>query len=439
MRDEKVKIGLFYHSIPVFITRVAIINLLIFLSLLLYISGNSPNFFLFLLSVFIIIEVFVKFSLEVVRPSASLNDNPQDIFDAFTKEALIAVFKKDNTPAFLTAVNKLKQTKFLLDKAVISEKEITALDVPTNELADKAAEITRRLKGKYITSTDLLTSYLVLTEATTKLLFNKKLKEEDIININHWARIIFEEEEPKEFKPRYAGVGIGELLVWGWTPETMKYTRDHTYSSIKRKTMVDGRESEPREDEAAGDGAEDHRHVPHDHVEGHRRGEPGTRDDGRDHGRAGGEVQARDARPPRGGDVEQRHRRFTEEAPDEQRRHADHEPGLREHEQESSVEVVDDRRPAEGAEREEHELHEPEEPERRGPAELERLDEDGEPDGAHRQTGRQHREPEQTEVAGVAQGADADRQGLNRRRGATGCGTEALCRARSGEPLPFGV
>ncbi|KKQ75558.1 MAG: ATPase AAA-2 domain protein [Candidatus Woesebacteria bacterium GW2011_GWB1_38_5b] len=244
MRDVKIRIMLFYHSIPVFIVRVAVINVLILLSLFMYISGNSPNFFLFLLSVFIIIEVFVKFSLEVVRPSASLNDNPQDIFDAFTKEALIAVFKKDNTPAFLTAVNKLKQTKFLLDKAVISENEIVSLDVPTKELTDKAAEIAKKLKGKYITSTDLLTSYLVLTEATTKLLFNKKLKEEDIINIDHWARIIFEEEEPRQFKPRYAGVGIGELLVWGWTPETMKYTRDHTYSNIKRKTMVDGRETE---------------------------------------------------------------------------------------------------------------------------------------------------------------------------------------------------
>ncbi|MEK7120908.1 MAG: hypothetical protein AAB840_02350, partial [Patescibacteria group bacterium] len=111
-------------------------------------------------------------------------------------------------------------------------------------LITKALALAKKVNGKYITTTDLFSAYLLLTENETKLLFANKLKEEDIISINKWARIIFEEEEIRERKARFVGIGFAETLVWGWTPETRNYTKDLTFTSIKRKAFVEGRESE---------------------------------------------------------------------------------------------------------------------------------------------------------------------------------------------------
>ena len=94
---------------------------------------------------------------------------------------------------------------------------------------------------------DIFTAYLLLTENQTKLLFSNKLKETDILNINHWTKITFDEENLKPKKVRFVGIGIGETLVWGWTPEARNYTKDLTFSSIRKKGFIEGREKEYEE------------------------------------------------------------------------------------------------------------------------------------------------------------------------------------------------
>ncbi len=196
------------------------------------------------MSFLLILEIFVRFSLGRINPLATISETHVNIFDSFTKQALECVFYKKNTSHFLKFILQFPQTKFFIQKAAIELNEILTISLSPEELSNKAFEIAKRQNAKYVVVSDIFTAYLLLTEKRTGLLFIKKLKEEDVLNIDFWARIIFEEEKSLEIKARYVGIGFGESLVFGWTPETKNFTRDLTFSSIKKKALIEGREKE---------------------------------------------------------------------------------------------------------------------------------------------------------------------------------------------------
>ncbi len=244
MRKEKVRVTLFYGSMPATLLKFLLFNGVLVLTFYQLAIGIFPRITLFLLSISLIIHIFIKYELEKINPVAKVLGNTADVYRSFTKEALESFLFKKNAKDFIKFVLKFPQAKFIIQKAVIGVKDITNASINPNELADKAFEIAKKLNGQYVTTGDLLTAYLILTEKDTKALFDKKLKEEDILNINNWARVICDEEDKKERKARFVGIGFGETLVWGWTPETQKYTKDLTFSSIRKKALIEGREKE---------------------------------------------------------------------------------------------------------------------------------------------------------------------------------------------------
>lgn len=247
MRNEKVRITLIYTSLPCVALRILTFSILSGAVIFQLYFGIFPKFPLFLLSVFLIIEIFVLFGLEHIFPRISIKDNTGDVFDSFTKEALESSLFKVDTRHFIETLIKFPQSKFFLAKAEIPQKDLEIVEIDQMDLIYKAVEITKKTNENYITTTDLLAAYLILSDSETKILFDRNLDEQDVLNIVEWAKIIFDEENPKEARARFVGIGIGETLVWGWTPETKKYTRDHTFSSIKRRSMIEGREKEYEE------------------------------------------------------------------------------------------------------------------------------------------------------------------------------------------------
>ena len=244
MRNQKVKFTLIFNSLIPFVLRIILFNLLLIWLFYDIFSHRFPQFPLFFLSVFLILEIFVKYEIERIAPSVTIDKNPKDLLDSFTKPALLVLLYKKKPSDFLKHILMLPSSKFILQKAVIDKKAVLASEVDENELIKKAYEIAKRLNGKFVTTSDLLSAYLVITESKTKLLFTAKLKEEDIINIGAWSRVVLDEENPKETKARFSGIGMGEALVWGWTPETKKYTSILTYDHIKIKALITGREKE---------------------------------------------------------------------------------------------------------------------------------------------------------------------------------------------------
>lgn len=251
MKQEQIRITLIHSSIAFLIVRVAIINLLFILVAILLVSGSNPKIPLFFLSIFLIIEIFIKYGIGKISPSVYVTENTGDLpagkagkYESFTKEALLSVLHKKKTSDFLNYVLKFPQAQFILKKSAIERKELIEKELNLADLANSAFELARKQKGKYVTSADLITAYLFSTEPETKLLFNKELKEQDLLNISDWARVTIHEEEPLPRRARFVGIGFGETLIYGWTPETKKYTKDHTFLHVKKKPLIEGREKE---------------------------------------------------------------------------------------------------------------------------------------------------------------------------------------------------
>lgn len=197
----------------------------------------------------IMIDIYISFKVAKIVPKLTVfNANDQNLTDAFTFKALCMFLRYATTSSSIKGLLHEEQIKFLLIKADINKKEISLTDISKDDLLKKAFEIAKNLQGKQITTVDLVTAYLLLTEQTTKLLFNKKLKEEDILNIAYWTRNDFpDEENPKPRRVHFWGEGIGEDWVFGWTPEARKYVLDLTDQAVTQNPVLVGRNKEYQE------------------------------------------------------------------------------------------------------------------------------------------------------------------------------------------------
>ncbi len=245
--NGRISISLIYDSLGSVLIRFVSINGILIMIAYEVLAGNFPRIPLFLLSILTIMHIFVRYEIENILPEKKVSGNLTDTLQCFTKEALMAVLFKKNGFSIINYLKKQTQIKFYLEKAAIDPKNIKVVEFPKHDLYVKALEVAKSQNSNYVTSIDLFTAYLLFTENETKLLFSNKLKEADILSINHWTKITFNEEELKTRRARFVGIGIGETLVWGWTPETKNYTKDLTFSNIHKKGFIEGREKEYKE------------------------------------------------------------------------------------------------------------------------------------------------------------------------------------------------
>ncbi|MBI2028099.1 MAG: ATP-dependent Clp protease ATP-binding subunit [Candidatus Levybacteria bacterium] len=255
---EYARIYHFYNLLLVRIIRLFVFIFLILFSIIqiatLYaisilfepINILSQNIPLFFLSIFLMFEIFLRFKIARASPPLSLKDNQtKKIFDSFTLEALSIFVTSKSTKNIIKSLLNKSQVKFILQKGDFEEKDIKPLEIPKESLAKYAFETAKNLNGKFVTTMDLITSYLLLTEYQTNLLFNKKLKKEELVNILFWARNSFKsEEEIKPIRFEFWGEGIGESWVYGWTVETQKYMVDIASEALAKKPLLIGREQE---------------------------------------------------------------------------------------------------------------------------------------------------------------------------------------------------
>lgn len=227
--NDFVKYIIFYTS-PI----IKALRLFVFLGLLAwgvytFTLGEFPKFPLFFLSLFVMQEIFFFGKINVVRPKSTLGVSSQALLPF---ELLL----------------QYPQVAFMLQKAGIAKKEIQEVSIEKEALLQKAAEVAKHVGGMLITTMDIFAAYLLLTEAQTKLLFSKELKEEDVLALLVWARLIFPYEEvPKKHRVSFHEEGIGDAITTGWTPETQKYTTYFTQKVTREKPFVIDRVTEYKE------------------------------------------------------------------------------------------------------------------------------------------------------------------------------------------------
>lgn len=227
-----------FNNSLVKILRISTFFILLILALLGIVNNFYPNVPLFLLLIQIMVEVFFEFKVSRLVPEVEASNNDSDPTNSFTIQAYGFFNSYSNTPDLIKGLLSLPQIAFVLAKTDSTQKDILLLELDKKLIADKAIALTKELNGKYVTTMDLFVSYLLLTEEKTKFLFNEKLKEDDIKNILVWVKNTFTaEENPKKADVTFAGEGVAEDWVYGWTIETSKYMLDLSKQFLSEKEL----------------------------------------------------------------------------------------------------------------------------------------------------------------------------------------------------------
>lgn len=233
-----------YNSISLKLLRLFLF--LLFLTLLIFTILNHvyPNLSIIPFSLFLIFEIYFRYKISKLMPKIDVLQNNGDIYDSFSLEALSTYDSFKNSANLIKHLLGYSQIQFLVYKCAASLEDVPIIDIDKNSIAVNAFNIAKRLSGKHVTTMDLFVSYLLLVEPATQFLFNKKLKQQDLENILLWASNIYPHEElSKSPQVSFAGEGIAEDWVYGWTIETQKYMLDLTKQFLKNGIPI-GRQNE---------------------------------------------------------------------------------------------------------------------------------------------------------------------------------------------------
>ncbi len=230
----------------IFIWLISLIYLSLSFKFSLTTASKTPIFFL---SVLLMWEIFYFFKVSRTLPPLLVKDNDKkNIYDSFTLEVLNVFLSFSNAINIIKILLHKPQIKFILRKGDIPEKNISVIEVSKEALANLAFDNCKNMKGKYVTTMDVFVAYLLLTEDRTKVLFNRALKKEELMNILYWAKNTYPyEENNSSYIIKFWGEGVGESWVTGWTLETSKHMSDTTKESLLKKPLLLGREDEYKE------------------------------------------------------------------------------------------------------------------------------------------------------------------------------------------------
>ncbi len=244
-----------YAKIHYFYTRAITrtIRLFVFSILALFVyqgveSAGISKIVVFLFNVFVMNEVFFRYKIGRIMPEMKLeNNNGKDIYKSFTLQAMSPFVTEGNLEGVISKILEKPKIKKIMQKINLTEEELVFPEIDKQTLAKSAYDAAVTFGAKYVTTVDVFAAYFFLIERDNKLLFAKQLKLDDLINILHFIRVKYpDEEDPKKRRISMSGSGMGEALVTGWTPETKNYTNNFTSTALKERPSLKGREGEFR-------------------------------------------------------------------------------------------------------------------------------------------------------------------------------------------------
>jgi len=240
-----------YASIPLMLSRIAVAIFLIF-SILISSQDGNIRVFRLLTALIIIVSVFeIYFFLKITKekPLSLTEGASNNLADSFSLE-LARLFLKTENPDYLVnllrGLFKNKKTLYVLERAditleeihnIVQNQEIISKRLDLQETVNFARSWALKEKRVFIDKLDILLALISQTPKLGQIIFEKGLKEADLLNIVFWTRKELEKdyqffwEKPVET----LGPGIAEFWAGGWTVETEKYAVDITKELQKNK------------------------------------------------------------------------------------------------------------------------------------------------------------------------------------------------------------
>lgn len=221
------KFNFYYTSSTLILLRLFLFVVLALGAAFLLTNKIFPNPCLLLFGLLLLLEIFFRYKVAKATPKTEVIANIAEPLDSFSLELLGILETQKTLSQIIQKLIQLPQIQFIIFKADLRLSEIVLIDADVQVLVQSSFNLAKELKGKYVTTMDFFSAYLLSIEPSAKILFNHKLKEEDLKNILVWARHVYQtEESAKVTRVNFAGEGIAEEWVYGWTLESKKYMLD---------------------------------------------------------------------------------------------------------------------------------------------------------------------------------------------------------------------
>lgn len=253
--------SLIYSSIIGIILRCCVFFVLL-LTIILLVTNGSKNLPLFVFSLFgtyLMFEAFYNFKILKTKPTVTLkqisqNINLADLVSLDLARQLLLHPKWDTTADLLQVLYKNRKIMFVFNKAELKKSDFDSFlkkqeEIKLAEILQLAAAFAEKDGLTYIDNLSLLSALFSDSELLKTFLFEKELKDSDLINIIHWARTYFREKEDSSafWEKPTSNLGLGLAAIWsgGWTLETEKYTREINSNILnKNSNYLVGRQKE---------------------------------------------------------------------------------------------------------------------------------------------------------------------------------------------------
>lgn len=240
---------LIYSSIVGVISRlIVLIGSLLFI-LVPVSSGvdKLPYLAFSALGLFVMFELYFRYKLQTTLPSTTVEQisaktNLADVVSLDLAKILLRYPFWTNTESLVKALTKSPKANFIINRTSINSRDLKEVfsageGMELNALLQDASGFAAKEGDNYIEVRHLVISLFGKSKMLQKLLFEKELKIEDLVNIGHWEKSLFEEENTQPFWKRPTeslGLGLASLWSGGWTLETEKYTKEITAGALSR-------------------------------------------------------------------------------------------------------------------------------------------------------------------------------------------------------------
>lgn len=239
-----------YSSTLVRSIRASVTGLLILLFLISVTTEINNLLYLVaaLAIIFVLFEIFYRDKVLKEKPQLLVKGGEVNLANCFSLEAarfILKIPRINLLKDLFSSLLKNEEVLFVLARADITQNDLNKVftDAPLeqqinfSEIAAAAKTWAEKENRSYLDTLDILLAAASKAPALQKLLFDKQIKEADLLNIVFWSRIILESKPPPlwERSPESLGPGISDLWTGGWTLETERFTFDITQQMQKGK------------------------------------------------------------------------------------------------------------------------------------------------------------------------------------------------------------
>lgn len=226
---------------------VLLVRVLLFVFFLVLMYVYSLDFLkikliavLFLL--FLINEVFIHFQVKRIMPEQKITKDTQNFLPSLMPLAATQLAHSPDAYQWVHSCTD-EASHQLLTRLGVSFPRV---QLAKEQVLDAAGKMVQSVQGTYISSLDIYTAYLYISEDQTHLLQNAGVKRQDLINLSLWLRRHYSVDEPHTVHLVFKGMGTFDFFVYGWNNQIRQFADNFTYraTALQYTPIITGRENE---------------------------------------------------------------------------------------------------------------------------------------------------------------------------------------------------